>query len=147
MDYLNKLGVNLVTNYVIGKTRTIDDLLEEYHAIFVGSGAGLPWFMSIPGENLNGVYSANEYLTRLNLMKGFLFPEYHTPVKNHKKVAVVGGGNVAMDCARSALRLGAESRIIYRRSRQEMPARLEEIENAEEEGVIFDLLTLPLRKC
>jgi glutamate synthase (NADPH/NADH) small chain len=145
VDYLNKLGVNLVTNYVIGKTRTIDDLLEEYHAIFVGSGAGLPWFMSIPGENLNGVYSANEYLTRLNLMKGFLFPEYHTPVKNHKKVAVVGGGNVAMDCARSALRLGAESRIIYRRSRQEMPARLEEIENAEEEGVIFDLLTLPLR--
>jgi glutamate synthase (NADPH/NADH) small chain len=145
VDYLNKLGVNLVTNYVIGKTRTIDDLLEEYHAIFVGSGAGLPWFMNIPGENLNGVYSANEYLTRLNLMKGFLFPEYHTPVKNHKKVAVVGGGNVAMDCARSALRLGAESRIIYRRSRQEMPARLEEIENAEEEGVIFDLLTLPLR--
>jgi glutamate synthase (NADPH/NADH) small chain len=145
VDYLNKLGVNLVTNYVVGKTRTIDDLLEEYHAIFVGSGAGLPWFMSIPGENLNGVYSANEYLTRLNLMKGFLFPEYHTPVKNHRKVAVVGGGNVAMDCARSALRLGAESRIIYRRSREEMPARLEEIENAEEEGVIFDLLTLPLR--
>jgi glutamate synthase (NADPH/NADH) small chain len=145
VDYLNKLGVNLVTNYVVGKTRTIDDLLEEYHAIFVGSGAGLPWFMNIPGENLNGVYSANEYLTRLNLMKGFLFPEYHTPVKNHKKVAVVGGGNVAMDCARSALRLGAESRIVYRRSREEMPARLEEIENAEEEGVIFDLLTLPLR--
>jgi glutamate synthase (NADPH/NADH) small chain len=145
VDYLNKLGVNLVTNYVVGKTKTIDSLLEEYHAIFVGSGAGLPWFMNIPGENLNGVYSANEYLTRLNLMKGFLFPEYHTPVKNHKKVAVVGGGNVAMDCARSALRLGAESRIVYRRSREEMPARLEEIENAEEEGVIFDLLTLPLR--
>ncbi len=145
VDYLNKLGVNLVTNYVVGKTKTIDSLLEEYNAIFVGSGAGLPWFMNIPGENLNGVYSANEYLTRLNLMKGFLFPEYHTPVKNHKKVAVVGGGNVAMDCARSALRLGAESRIVYRRSREEMPARLEEIENAEEEGVIFDLLTLPLR--
>jgi glutamate synthase (NADPH/NADH) small chain len=145
VDYLQKLGVNLVTDFVVGKTRTIDSLLEEYHAIFVGSGAGLPWFMNIPGENLNGVYSANEYLTRLNLMKSFLFPEYHTPVKNHKRVVVVGGGNVAMDCARSALRLGAESRIVYRRSREEMPARLEEIENAEEEGVIFDLLTLPLR--
>jgi len=145
VDYLQKLGVVLRTDYVVGKTRTVESLLEEYDAIFVGSGAGLPWFMSIPGENLNGVYSANEYLTRLNLMKGFLFPEYHTPVKSHKRVAVVGGGNVAMDCARSALRLGAESRIVYRRSREEMPARLEEIENAEEEGVIFDLLTLPLR--
>jgi glutamate synthase (NADPH/NADH) small chain len=145
VEYLEKLGVALRTDYVVGKTRTVESLLEEYDAIFVGSGAGLPWFMSIPGENLNGVYSANEYLTRLNLMKGFLFPEYHTPVKSHKRVVVVGGGNVAMDCARSALRLGAESRIVYRRSREEMPARLEEIENAEEEGVIFDLLTLPLR--
>lgn len=145
VKYLEKLGVSLRTDYVVGKTRTVESLLEEYDAIFVGSGAGLPWFMNIPGENLNGVYSANEYLTRLNLMKGFLFPEYHTPVKNHKRVVVVGGGNVAMDCARSALRLGAESRIVYRRSREEMPARLEEIENAEEEGVIFDLLTLPLR--
>jgi glutamate synthase (NADPH/NADH) small chain len=145
VDYLQKLGVNLFTDFVVGKTRTIDSLLEEYQAIFVGSGAGLPWFMNIPGENLNGIYSANEYLTRLNLMKSFLFPEYHTPVKNHKRVVVIGGGNVAMDCARSALRLGAESRIVYRRSRGEMPARLEEIENAEEEGVIFDLLTLPLR--
>jgi len=145
VDYLNKLGVEIVTNFVVGKTQSIDSLLEDYDAIFVGSGAGLPWFMEIPGENLNGVYSANEYLTRLNLMKGFLFPEYHTPVKYHKKVAVVGGGNVAMDCARSALRLGAESRIIYRRSREELPARLEEIENAEEEGVIFNFLTLPLR--
>ena len=145
VEYLGKLGVTLRTDYVVGKTRTVESLLEEFDAIFVGSGAGLPWFMSIPGENLNGVYSANEYLTRLNLMKGFLFPEYHTPVKSHKRVAVVGGGNVAMDCARSALRLGAESRIIYRRSREEMPARLEEVENAEEEGVIFDLLTLPLR--
>jgi glutamate synthase (NADPH/NADH) small chain len=145
VDYLNKLGVEVVTDFVIGKTRTIDSLLEEFNAVFIGSGAGLPWFMEVPGENLNGVYSANEYLTRMNLMKGFLFPEFRTPVKNHKRVAVIGGGNVAMDCARTALRLGAESRIIYRRSRQELPARLEEIENAEEEGVIFDFLTLPIR--
>jgi glutamate synthase (NADPH/NADH) small chain len=145
VEYLRTLGVELVTDFVVGKTRSIDSILEEYDAVFVGSGAGLPWFMEIPGENLNGVYSANEYLTRLNLMKGFLFPKYHTPVKRHLRVAVVGGGNVAMDCARSALRLGAESRIIYRRSREELPARLEEVENAEEEGVIFDFLTLPLR--
>ncbi len=145
VDYLQKLGVNVVTDYVVGKTRTVDSLLEEYDAMFIGSGAGLPWFMNVPGENLNGVYSANEYLTRMNLMKGFLFPEYHTPIKAHKRVAVIGGGNVAMDCARTALRLGAESRIIYRRSRQELPARLEEIENAEEEGVIFNFLTLPIR--
>jgi len=123
----------------------MDSLLKEYDAVFVGSGAGLPWFMDIPGENLNGVYSANEYLTRMNLMKGFLFPAYNTPVKKHRRVAVVGGGNVAMDCARTALRLGAESRIVYRRSRKELPARLEEVENAEEEGVIFDFLTLPIR--
>lgn len=145
VQYLQQLGVKLVTDFVVGKTRTIDSLLEEYDAIFVGSGAGLPWFMEIPGENLNGVYSANEYLTRLNLMKGYRFPEYHTPIKVHKRVAVVGGGNVAMDCARSALRLGAESRIVYRRSREELPARLEEVENAEEEGVIFEFLTLPIR--
>ena len=145
VDYLVKLGVEVVTDYVVGKTRTIDNLLEEYHAVFVGSGAGLPWFMEIPGENLNGVYSANEYLTRMNLMAGFLFPKYSTPIKDHKRVAVLGGGNVAMDCARTALRLGAETRIIYRRSRNELPARLEEIENAEEEGVIFDFLTLPTR--
>jgi glutamate synthase (NADPH/NADH) small chain len=145
VEFLKSLGVELVTDFVVGKTRSIDDLLDEYDAIFVGSGAGLPWFMEIPGENLNGVYSANEYLTRLNLMKGFLFPKYHTPVKSHKRVVVIGGGNVAMDCARSALRLGAESRIVYRRSRQELPARLEEIENAEEEGVIFEYLTLPTR--
>lgn len=145
VDYLKQLGVKLVTDFVVGKTRTVDSLLEEFDAVFIGAGAGLPWFMNIPGENLNGVYSANEYLTRLNLMKGYLFPEFHTPVKAHKKVAVIGGGNVAMDCARSALRRGAEVRIIYRRSRQEMPARLEEIENAEEEGVIFEYLTLPTR--
>lgn len=145
VSYLQKLGVELVTDFVVGRTKSVDSLLEEYDAVFVGSGAGLPWFMQIAGENLNAVYSANEYLTRINLMKGFLFPEYHTPVKSHKKVAVIGGGNVAMDCARSALRLGAESRIIYRRSRQELPARLEEIENAEEEGVIFNFLTNPIR--
>jgi len=145
VEYLRRLGVKLVTDFVVGKTRTIDSLLEDFDAVFIGAGAGLPWFMNIPGENLNGVYSANEYLTRINLMKGFLFPDYHTPIKNHKRVAVIGGGNVAMDCARSALRLGAETRIIYRRSRQELPARLEEIENAEEEGVIFEFLTLPIR--
>jgi len=128
-----------------GVLTTVDSLLKEYDAIFVGTGAGLPWFMDIPGENLNGVYSANEYLTRMNLMKGYLFPEFDTPIKNHRQMAVIGGGNVAMDCARTALRLGAETRIIYRRSRDELPARLEEVENAEEEGVIFEFLTLPLK--
>jgi glutamate synthase (NADPH/NADH) small chain len=145
VNYLKMLGVELITDFVVGRTRTIDSILEEYDAIFIGSGAGLPWFMDIPGENLNGVYSANEYLTRMNLMKGFKFPEYHTPIRKHSRVMVMGGGNVAMDCARTALRLGAESRIIYRRSRSELPARLEEIENAEEEGVIFEFLTNPVR--
>jgi len=145
VNYLEKLGVKIVKDFVVGKTRTVDELLKEYDAVFIGSGAGLPWFMNIPGENLNGVYSANEYLTRMNLMKGFLFPEYHTPIKEHKRVAVVGGGNVAMDCARTALRLGAESKIIYRRSREELPARLEEVENAEEEGVDFNFLTNPIQ--
>jgi glutamate synthase (NADPH/NADH) small chain len=142
---LEKAGVELHNSVVIGQTFTMNELQEKFDAIFVATGAGLPYFMNVPGENFNGVYSANEYLTRLNLMKGFLFPEYHTPVRRHARVAVVGGGNVAMDCARSALRLGAESRIIYRRSRTELPARLEEVENAEEEGVIFDFLTLPVR--
>ena len=145
VEYLTKLGVEMVTDFVVGRTRTVDSLLEEYDAVFVGSGAGLPWFMEIPGENLNGVYSANEYLTRMNLMGGFLFPRYHTPIKKHRRVAVLGGGNVAMDCARTALRLGAETTIMYRRSRQELPARLEEVENAEEEGIIFEFLTLPIR--
>ena len=146
LDYLKSLGVKVYTDFVVGKTRSIDELLEEFDAIFVGTGAGLPWFMSIPGENLNGVYSANEYLTRMNLMKGYLAPRSATPVKKHVKVAVVGGGNVAMDSARTALRMGAsESHIVYRRSHAELPARAEEAENAEEEGVIFDLLTLPLR--
>jgi len=146
VDYVKQLGVELHLDYIVGKTRKISDLLEDFDAIFVGSGAGLPWFLGIPGENLNGVFSANEYLTRVNLMKGYLFPQFDTPIKRPHKVAVVGGGNVAMDSARTALRLGAdESHIVYRRSRDELPARLEETENAEEEGVIFDFLTLPIR--
>jgi len=132
---------------VVGKTITVDELLEEgYAAVFLGTGAGLPMFLNIPGENLNGVYSANEFLTRINLMKAYLFPEYDTPVKIGRRIVVIGGGNVAMDAARCALRLGAdEVYIVYRRSRAELPARLEEVENAEEEGVIFKLLTNPLR--
>jgi len=146
VDYVRSLGVKLYTDYVVGKTKTIDRLLEDFDAIFVAAGAGLPWFLEIPGENLNGVYSANEYLTRCNLMKAFSFPAYDTPIKRPSNVAVFGGGNVAMDCARTALRLGAdEVHIVYRRSRAELPARLEEVENAEEEGVIFDFLTLPVR--
>lgn len=145
VEYLRRLGVKMVVDYVVGKTRTVDSLLEEYDAVFVGSGAGLPWFSEMPGNNLNGVYSANEYLTRFNLMRGYTFPMVPTPVKEHVRVAVIGGGNVAMDCARTALRMGAETTILYRRSREEMPARLEEIENAEEEGVIFRYLALPVR--
>ncbi|NLW56679.1 MAG: NADPH-dependent glutamate synthase [Firmicutes bacterium] len=144
---LAKLGVEIKTNYLIGKTLTLNELFDQgYQASFVGTGAGLPYFLGIPGENLNGVYSANEFLTRVNLMKAYKFPEYDTPIRLGQRVAVVGAGNVAMDAARTALRLGAEEvSIVYRRSREEMPARLEEIENAEEEGVIFRLLTNPLR--
>ena len=146
VEYVKSLGVKIYTDFVVGKTKTVDRLLEEFDAIFVGSGAGLPWFMEIPGENLNGVYSANEYLTRVNLMKGFRFPEFKTPVKRPCRVAVVGGGNVAMDSARTAVRLGAdEVHLVYRRSKAELPARAEEVENAEEEGVILDILTLPLQ--
>jgi glutamate synthase (NADPH/NADH) small chain len=145
IDYLRRLGVEMKVDVVIGKTHSLDHLLAEYDAVFVGTGAGLPWFMEMPGNNLNGVYSANEYLTRINLMKGYLHPHIATPVKPHQKVAVLGGGNVAMDCARTALRLGASASILYRRSRAELPARLEEIENAEEEGVHFQFLTLPVR--
>lgn len=146
VEYVKRLGVKVVTDFVVGKTRSIDELLKEFDAVFVGTGAGLPWFMNIPGENLNGVYSANEYLTRMNLMSGYKFPMSSTPVRKHIRVAVVGGGNVAMDSARTALRMGAdEARIIYRRSHAELPARLEESENAEEEGVIFNMLTLPVR--
>lgn len=146
VDYLLKCGVKLVLDFVVGKTATVDQLLKEFDAVYIGTGAGLPWFMNIPGENLNGVYSANEYLTRSNLMKAYLFPEYDTPIIKAKNAAVVGGGNVAMDCARIALRLGAdEVHIVYRRSKVEMPARIEEIHHAEEEGIIFDYLTLPVK--
>jgi glutamate synthase (NADPH/NADH) small chain len=145
VEYVRRLGAKLVLNFVIGLTRTLDELLEEYDAVFLGTGAGLPWFMGIPGENLIGVYSANEYLTRSNLMKAYRFPEYDTPIIRGKQVATIGGGNVAMDSARTALRLGAErSTIIYRRSRDEMPARAEEIHHAEEEGVILELLSNPV---
>lgn len=138
------LGVKLETNVIIGKSTTIDELLHEegFEAVFIGSGAGLPMFMGIPGENANGVFSANEYLTRNNLMKAFR-DNYKTPIMAGKKVAVVGGGNVAMDAARTALRLGAEVHIIYRRSEAELPARVEEVHHAKEEGVQFDLLTNP----
>ncbi|MCK4251312.1 NADPH-dependent glutamate synthase [candidate division WOR-3 bacterium] len=146
VDYLVKCGVALIVDFIVGKTATIDQLLENFDAIYIGTGAGLPWFMNIPGENLNGVYSANEYLTRSNLMKAYLFPEYDTPIVRGKRVAVIGGGNVAMDCARTALRLGAdEVHNVYRRSRKEMPAREEEIHHAKEEGIIFDILTLPVK--
>jgi glutamate synthase (NADPH/NADH) small chain len=146
VEYIRKLGVKLITNFVVGKTRSLKKLLDEYDAVFVGTGAGLPWFMNVPGESLNGVYSANEYLTRMNLMGGFRYPKSSTPIKRHMNVATVGGGNVAMDCARTAARLGADnSYIVYRRSRKELPARLEEVENAEEEGVVFHFLTLPVK--
>ncbi len=147
VKYLEKLGVEIKTNFLIGKTLTLKELFDQgYQAIFIGTGAGLPYFLGIPGENLNGVYSANEFLTRVNLMKAYKFPEYDTPICLGQRVAVVGAGNVAMDAARTALRLGAEEvSIVYRRSREEMPARLEEIENAEEEGIIFRLLTNPVR--
>ncbi len=145
INALRKMGVKIETNMVVGKTVTLDELLNEgYQSIFVGSGAGLPSFMGIPGENLNGVYSANEFLTRINLMKAYDFPNVDTPVKIGKRVAVVGGGNVAMDAARSAKRLGAEEvYIVYRRSEAEMPARLEEIHHAKEEAIIFKLQTNP----
>ena len=145
VDYVKSLGVDIQLDSVMGKLATVDELLAEgFDAVFLGTGAGLPMFLEIPGENLNGVYSANEFLTRINLMKAYLFPEYDTPIKVGKKVAVIGGGNVAMDSARCALRLGADKvYIVYRRSRTEMPARHEEVENAEEEGIIFKLLTNP----
>jgi glutamate synthase (NADPH/NADH) small chain len=145
VDYVKRLGVEIIYNAVIGRYMTVDELLANgYDSVFLGTGAGLPYFMNIPGENLNGVYSANEYLTRSNLMRAYRFPEYDTPIAVSKKVAVLGGGNVAMDAARTALRLGAEEvTIVYRRSRNEMPARIEEIHHAEEEGIIFQLLTNP----
>ncbi len=146
VEYVKKLGVTILLDSVIGKIDTVDGLLSEFDAVFLGTGAGLPVFMNIDGENLNGVYSANEFLTRVNLMKSYLFPEYDTPVKKGKHVVVVGGGNVAMDSARCALRLGAEEvTIVYRRGEEEMPARAEEIEHAKEEGIKFRLLTNPVR--
>ncbi|MGQ4871593.1 MAG: NADPH-dependent glutamate synthase [Candidatus Thorarchaeota archaeon] len=147
VEYLKKLGVEIKCNYVIGKIRTVDQLLDEdgYDAVFLGTGAGAPNFMRIPGMNLVNVYSANEFLTRVNLMKAYKFPEYDTPVRVGNRVIVIGGGNVAMDAARTAKRLGAEEvYIVYRRSRKEMPARLEEIHHAEEEGIKFQLLTNPV---
>ncbi|OPY69071.1 MAG: Glutamate synthase (NADPH) small chain [Syntrophorhabdaceae bacterium PtaU1.Bin034] len=146
VDYVQKLGVTIKPNTIIGQTTTVDELFNSgFDAIFVGTGAGLPYFLNIPGENLNGVYSANEFLTRANLMKAYLFPEYDTPIRMAKKVAVIGGGNVAMDSARVAKRLGAEHvYLVYRRSRAEMPARAEEAHHAEEEGIDFRLLTNPI---
>ena len=141
---LTAMGVDIQTDTVVGRTVTVDDLLEEYEAVFIGSGAGLPMFMHIPGENLVGVFSANEYLTRINLMKAYL-PGYDTPIRRFKTVAVVGAGNVAMDAARCARRMGAEVCIVYRRSEKEMPARAEEIEHAKEEGIDFHLLCNPVR--
>ncbi len=147
VNYLERLGVKIEYNVVVGRSVTVDELFEEgYDAVFIGVGAGLPRFMNIPGENLVGIYSANEYLTRSNLMKAYLFPEYDTPIAIGKNVAVIGGGNVAMDAARTAMRLGADRvMIVYRRSREEMPARLAEIHHAEEEGIEFHLLTTPVR--
>ena len=144
VENVKSLGVKIETNVIIGKSTTIDELLENegFEAVFIGSGAGLPMFMGIPGEVSNGVFSANEYLTRSNLMKAFR-DDHDTPIKTGKKVAVIGGGNVAMDAARTALRLGAEVHIVYRRSEEELPARVEEVHHAKQEGIIFDLLTNP----
>ncbi|HWR25393.1 MAG TPA: NADPH-dependent glutamate synthase, partial [Methanosarcina sp.] len=145
VEYIKQLGVEFKPNYIIGRIKTLDELCDEFDAVFLGTGAGLPNFMGIPGENFSGVYSANEFLTRVNLMKAY-DPEYDTKVRHGKHVVVVGGGNVAMDAARSALRLGAEEvSIVYRRGEEEMPARREEIEHAKEEGIIFRLLTNPTR--
>ena len=147
VDYVASLGVEIKLDSVVGKLMTIDELLKDgYDAVFLGTGAGLPMFLGCPGENLNGIYSANEFLTRVNLMKAYQFPKYDTPVRIGRRVAVIGGGNVAMDSARCALRLGAEKvYIVYRRSEVELPARREEVENAKEEGIIFKLLTNPLQ--
>jgi len=147
VDYIRRMGVKVECNVVVGKSVTVDELLNEegFHAVFIGTGAGLPYFMNIPGENLIGIYSANEYLTRSNLMKAYLFPEADTPLVRGKHVAVIGGGNVAMDAARTALRMGADKvYVVYRRSKKEMPARIEEIHHAEEEGIEFHFLTNPV---
>ncbi|MCU0581076.1 MAG: FAD-dependent oxidoreductase, partial [Syntrophales bacterium] len=147
VEYLKSLGVKIFTDMIIGKIFTVDELFERgFEAVYLGVGAGLPVFMGIPGENLNGILSANEFLTRVNLMKGYEFPDADTPVYVGNQVAVIGGGNVAMDCARTSLRLGAKQvTVLYRRSRREMPARLDEVIRAEEEGIIFHYLTNPIR--
>jgi glutamate synthase (NADPH/NADH) small chain len=147
IDYITKLGVEFQPDYLIGRILTVDELFKKgYEAVFIGTGAGLPKFLNVPGENLNSIYSANEFLIRVNLMKSYNFPQSKTPIKVGKKVAVIGGGNVALDSARCALRLGAETvTIIYRRTRNEMPAREEEISNAEEEGIVFKYLATPIK--
>jgi glutamate synthase (NADPH/NADH) small chain len=146
VNYIRKLGVDLRLGNLIGRIHTIPELMQDgFGAVFIGSGAGLPEFMGLPGENLGGVYSANEYLIRVNLMKAYKFPEFDTPIRVGKHVVVIGGGNVAMDCARSSMRLGADVCLLYRRSRDELPARKEEIENAEEEGLVCRFLAAPLR--
>ena len=147
VNFLERLGAKLEINTVVGRTVSLDELFEQgFDAVYVGVGAGLPRFLNVPGENLIGIYSANEYLTRANLMKAYLFPEYDTPIAKGKDVVVLGAGNVAMDSARTAMRLGADRvRIVYRRSREEMPARAAEIHHAEEEGIEFHLLTAPTR--
>jgi len=145
VNYVQKLGVDLRLGNLVGRIHTIPELMKNgYDAVFIGSGAGLPQFTGCPGENLGGIYSANEFLIRVNLMKAYLFPEYDTPIRLGKKVVVIGGGNVAMDCARSSMRLGSEVCLLYRRSRDELPARHEEIENAEEEGLVCKFLAAPV---
>jgi glutamate synthase (NADPH/NADH) small chain len=146
VDYIRRMGVEIHNDFVVGKLDTVDELLRQFDAVFVGTGAGLPDWTNLPGENLNGIMSANEFLTRVNLMKAFKFPEYDTPVRVGERVVTIGGGNVAMDCARTSLRLGCgESVILYRRSDAELPARREEIHHAKEEGVRFELLAAPVR--
>ena len=146
VNYIQKLGVDLRLGNLVGRTHVIPELMKNgYEAVFIGSGAGLPQFTGIPGENLGGIYSANEFLIRVNLMKAFKFPDYDTPIRLGKHVVVIGGGNVAMDCARSSMRLGADVCLLYRRSRDELPARHEEIENAEEEGLVCKFLAAPLK--
>lgn len=145
VDQLAEMGVEFRTNHVVGRTELVDELLGRYDAVFIGTGAGLPYFMNVPGENLNGVYSANEFLTRLNLMRAYRFPEWDTPIKVGKRVAVIGGGNTAMDAVRTAKRMGAEhAYLVYRRSRTELPARAEEVHHAEEEGIEFRFLEAPV---
>jgi len=146
VDYITKLGVEIKYDVIVGKTITVEELMHDYDAVFIGTGAGLPQWLNIPGENLDGVYSANEFLTRVNLMKAYEFPKYDTPIRIGRRVVTIGAGNVAMDCARTALRLGAkESFIIYRRTKEEAPARKEEVRHAEEEGIKFFFLDAPTR--